>query len=98
MKEFESLDELYADLGRVAALKLRGARTLSDRLREYRESAYLARQLTRITCDIELGVGVEGLRRRLPDVRALGGLYDHLRFGPFLRRQSERLAHMGPLG
>ena len=28
MKEFDSLDELYADLGRVTALKLRGARTL----------------------------------------------------------------------
>jgi len=70
MKEFESLDELYADLGRVADLKLRGAKTLSERLREHRESAYLARQLTRITCDMELGVGVEGLRRRLPDVSA----------------------------
>jgi len=95
MKEFESLDELYADLGRVAGLKkLRGARTLSERLREHRESAYLARQLTRITCDLELGVGVEGLRRRPPDVSALGGLYDHLGFGPFLRRQGDRLAQL----
>jgi DNA polymerase-1 len=97
MKEFDSLDDLYADLGRVAALKLRGAKTLSDRLSEYRESAYLARQLTRITCDMELGVGVEGLRRRAPDIYALGGLYDHLGFGPFLRRQGERLAQI-PMG
>ena len=92
MKEFESLDELYGDLGRVAGLKLRGARTLSERLREHRESAYLARQLTRITCDLELGVDIEGLRRRRPDVNALGGLYDQLGFGPFLRRQGDRLA------
>jgi DNA polymerase-1 len=99
MKEFESLDELYADLGRVADLKkIRGARTLSERLREYRESAYLARQLTRITCDLELGVDVEGLRRRRPDLGALGGLYDQLGFGPFLRRQGDRLSHMGPFG
>ena len=97
MKEFASLDELYADLDRVAELKLRGAKTLTDRLREFRESAYLARRLTRITCDMDLGVEVEGLRRRLPDVRALGGLYDHLRFGPFLRRQGERLAQL-PIG
>ena len=94
MKEFESLDELYADLGRVANLGLRGAKTLSERLREHRESAYLARRLTRITCDLELGVGVEGLRRRAPDVAALGGLYDHLGFGPFLRRQGDRLAQI----
>jgi 5'-3' exonuclease len=94
MKEFESLDDLYGNLSRVAGLKLRGAKTLGDLLREHRESAYLARQLTRITCDMELGVGVEGLRRRLPDVSALGGLYDHLGFGPFLRRQGDRLAQL----
>jgi DNA polymerase I len=95
MKEFESLDELYGDLSRVAALKkLRGARTLGERLREHRESAYLARQLTRITCDLDLGVEAEGLRRRAPDMQALGGLYDQLGFGPFLRRQGDRLAQM----
>jgi DNA polymerase I len=94
MKAFGSLDELYADLDRVADLKLRGARSLSGRLREYRESAYLARQLTRITCDMDLGVDVEGLRRRSPDLTALGGLYDHLGFGPFLRRQGDRLAQL----
>jgi 5'-3' exonuclease len=94
MKEFATLDELYADLTRVACLKLRGAKTLSDRLREHRESAYLARQLTRITCDMELGVDINGLRRRAPDVAALGGLYDRLGFGPFLRRQGERLAQL----
>ena len=94
MKEFESLDALYADLKRVADLKLRGAKTLSERLREYRESAYLARQLTRITCDLELGVDVDGLRRQRPNVSALGQFYDHLGFGPFLRRQGDRLAQL----
>src|SRR5262249_50239515 len=95
MGEYESLDELYADLERVAGLKkLRGARTLSERLREHRESAYLARQLTRITCDLDLGVGVEGLRRRAPDIHALGSLYDQLGFGPFLRKQGDRLRHL----
>jgi DNA polymerase-1 len=94
MKEFSSLDELYAGLERVACLKLRGAQALCDRLREHRESAYMARRLTRITCDMDLGVDVEGLRRRRPDLNALGGLYDHLGFGPFLRRQGDRLARL----
>jgi len=97
MKEFASLDDLYDDLDRVAQLKLRGAKTLSERLREYRESAYLARQLTRITCDMDLGVDVDGLRRRVPNRAALNGLYDQLGFGPFLRRQGDRLAQL-PLG
>ncbi len=94
MKEFESLEELYAGLSRVAALKLRGAQSLGERLREHREAVFLSRKLTRITCDMQLGVEPEGLRRRLPDLTGLGGLYDRLGFGPFLRRQGERLASL----
>lgn len=94
MKAFASLDHLYADLDRVPGLKLRGARTLSDKLRLHRDSVFLARKLTHITCDMQLGVDIEGLRRRLPDAPALGDLYDRLGFGPFLRRQSERLAQL----
>lgn len=94
MKAFASLDHLYADLDRIPGLKLRGARTLSDKLRQHRDSVFLARKLTHITCDMQLGVGIEGLRRQLPDAPALGALYDRLGFGPFLRRQSERLAQL----
>ncbi len=94
MKAFDSLEELYADLDRVAGLKLRGARTLSEKLREHRESVFLARRLTQITCDMRLGVAMEDLRRRRPDAPALSELYDRLGFGPFLRRQGERLAQL----
>jgi len=95
MLAFASLDELYADLDRVIELKkLRGARTLSERLREHRDSVFLARKLTHITCDMQLGVDIEGLRRRRPDTPALADLYDRLGFGPLLRRQSERLSQI----
>jgi DNA polymerase I len=94
MREFESLEALYSGLERVAALRLRGQQGICERLREHREAAFLARRLTRISCDLSLGVEPEGLRRRAPDVKALGTLYDRLGFGPFLRRQSERLAAM----
>jgi DNA polymerase I len=94
MKAFGSLDELYGDLARVARLNLRGAGTLGARLTEHRDSVYLARQLTRIACDLRLGVEPLGLKRRVPDMPALSGLYDRLGFGPFLRRQGERLAQL----
>jgi DNA polymerase I len=95
MKAFDSLDELYADLNRVTDLKLRGARTLRDKLHEHRESVFLARKLTQISCDLKLGIDdPEGLRRRRPDAPALADLYDRLGFGPFLRRQGERLAQI----
>jgi DNA polymerase I len=94
MKAFGSLDELYADLERVACLPLRGAATLGARLAAHKESAYLARRLTRIACDLSLGVSACALRRRRPDLPALGLLYDRLGFGPYLRRQGERLAQL----
>ena len=94
MKAFGSLDELYADLAQVARLPLRGAATLPARLAAHRDSVYLARALTRIACDLQLGVTAGALRRRLPDLPALAELYDRLGFGPFLRRQGERLAQL----
>ncbi len=97
MKAFASLDELYADLPAVALLPLRGAAGLGARLAAHRESVYLAQRLTRIACDLSLGVVAEGLRPRAPDLGALGRLYDRLGFGPFLRRQGERLAALAAL-
>ena len=94
MKAFGSLDELYGDLARVARLPLRGAATLGVRLAAHRESVYLARRLTRIACDLSLGVTAKALQRRAPDLPALGGLYDRLGFGPYLRRQGERLSQL----
>ena len=94
MKEFASLDEIYGDLDRVHGLKMRGAVALSTRLREHREAVYLARQLTEIACDVPLEVNSDGVRRRLPDLAALRSFYDTQGFGPFLRKQGERLAQL----
>ena len=94
MKAFGSLDEMYEDLGRVAQLKLRGAGTLAQKLTEHKDAVFLSRRLTRIACDLKLGTGVEALRRRVPDMPALADMYDRLGFGPFLRRQGERLAQL----
>ena len=94
MKAFASLEELYADLPRLKRLKLRGAASLAARLGEYREAVFLARQLTRIACNLRLGVAAAALRRRAPDLPALSELYDRLGFGPYLRRQGERLAQL----
>jgi DNA polymerase I len=94
MKAFVSLDEMYGDLERVAQLKLRGAGTLAQKLTEHRDAVFLSRRLTRIACDLKLGIDAEGLRRRMPNLAALDGLYDELGFGPFLRRQGERLVQL----
>lgn len=93
LREFASLDEIYAGLDRIPALKkIRHAGTLPGLLREHREAAYLARQLTAIACDMPLDVQPGHLRPRAPDLAGLAEFCDHHRFGPMLRRQVERLA------
>lgn len=94
MKEFASLDELYERIERVMEMKMRGAGALGEKLKEHREAVYRARQLTAIACDVPLEMGMEGVRRRVPDLAAVARFYDHHGFGPFLRKQAERLAQL----
>ena len=89
---FESLDDLYANLERVATLGFRGAGGAAARLEEHRKAAYLALELTRIACDMPLIATPATLRRAPPDLEALGAFYDRAGFGPMLRRQAERIA------
>lgn len=91
---FESLVHLYEDLDRVLKLKLRNAGFVAAQLREHRESAFLARQLTQIACDMPLEVELQHLERRRPDLDALRTLYDRVGFGRLLRNQAERIASL----
>lgn len=92
MHEFESLDALFANLDRLHALPLRGAGKLAAKLELHREAAYLARRLTCIACDMPLAIESAALRRRAPQLPRLTEFFDRHRFGPTLRRQTERLA------
>ena len=92
LSEFASLEEIYDGLDRVGSLPVRGAAKLAAKLAEHREAAYFARRLTAIACDMPLEFSLETLRRRKPDLAALGTFYDRHNFGPALRRQAERLA------
>lgn len=92
LSAFASLEELYDGLDRVGGLPIRGAGRLAVKLSEHREAAYFARRLTVIACDMPIECSLETLRRRKPDLEALGVFYDRQKFGPALRRQAERLA------
>lgn len=96
MREFASLDELYGNLERIEALPVRNPAVVRSRLIEYREAAYLARQLTAIACDMPLAIGADALRRRLPDAAGLERFFDAQGFGPLLRRQVDRLTELAP--
>ena len=98
LAHFASLDELYADLGRVATLPLRGAATLGARLQAHRDAAYRARALTRICCAAPLEGGRELVRRREPDVEAVTAFCRRHGFGGSRPQQTRRIAHASPHG
>jgi hypothetical protein len=79
----------------VLKLKLRNAGFVVGQLRDYRDAAFLARQLTVIACDAPLSQEPTQLQRRLPDMDALNALYDRLGFGRLLRNQAERIGAKG---
>jgi 5'-3' exonuclease len=91
-EHFTCLEDLYEGLDRVPGLPVRGAAGIAERLREHRATAYLARELTRIACDMPLAATPATLLRRAPELDALAEFYDAAKFGPMLRRQAERIA------
>lgn len=92
LKHFSSLDQLYANLERVSKLKVRNAGFVTGQLKDYRDAAFLARQLTGIYCDMPFKAEVSDLRRQPPDLELLDRFYDSVGFGRLLRNQAERIA------
>lgn len=92
LRHFESLVHLYDDLERVLKLKqVRNSGFVVAQLRDHRASAFLARQLTEIACDMPIDVDLQRLARRAPDLDALSDFYDSVGFGRLLRNQAERI-------
>ena len=91
LAHFESLEDLYDRLDEVPKLKLRNAGWIAGQLREHRDAAFLARQLTAIACDMPLSAEIPDLARRDPDLAALDEFFDRVAFGPLLRGQARRI-------
>ena len=92
LAEFSSLEDIYTNIDRVTRLGIRGAASVAARLAADRETAFLARELTRIVCDAPFAHAPSGLRRNAPQIGALADFYDRAGFGSMLRRQAERIA------
>ncbi len=78
------LDDIYADLGRVAALPLRGAGKLGDKLAAERDNAFLSQALATIKTDVELSLGVQDLAVGEADRQALIDWFTRLEFRGWL--------------
>ena len=75
-----SLDDIYANLDDVAGLAFRGAKTMSPKLLDNKELAYLSYQLATIKTDVEMPVHLSELKNAEPDKAALLSLFKDMEF------------------
>jgi DNA polymerase-1 len=88
---FDSVDEIYDDLDRVADIPVRGASKLAEKLVAHREAVTICRELAQIRYDAPVEVHEGALARQAPDLEGLNTLYDNVGFGGSLRRQAARI-------
>ena len=84
LQNLGGLNDIYADLSRVADLPVRGAQKLGARLAEHRESAQLSYRLATIKTDCALALSTDDLIAKAPDAAALTQWYKELEFKGWL--------------
>ena len=84
LQNLGGLNDIYADLSRVADLQVRGAQKLGARLAEHRESAELSYRLATIKTDCALELSTDDLLAKAPDAAALTQWYKELEFKGWL--------------
>ncbi len=78
------LDEIYANLDKIAALGFRGSKTMAKKLEEHKEQAYLSYQLATIKLDVELECTPQSLTKAQPEKDQLIELYAQMAFKSWL--------------
>jgi DNA polymerase-1 len=89
------LSELYANLDKVPALAIRGAKTLPAKLEEHRDAAFLSYELATIKVDVPLDVEVDALVCGEPDREALLALYTEMEFKSWVAEVQRDAARAG---
>ena len=84
LQNLGGLNDIYADLSRVADLPVRGAQKLGARLAQHRESAELSYRLATIKTDCALELSTDDLIAKAPDAAALTQWYKELEFKGWL--------------
>ncbi len=80
LQNMGGIDEIYANLDRVAGLGFRGAKKMPEKLSEHRDQAYLSYKLATIKTDVELEQKPQQLAMGEPDNDALRALFRELEF------------------
>lgn len=85
-----SLDEIYANLDKVAGLEFRGAKNMAAKLESEREQAQMSYTLATIKTDVALALQPLQLRNAEPDQQVLLDWFTRLEFRSWVEEQLER--------
>jgi len=86
IQEFDSLENLYDNLGAVKGKKV------VERLGEHREQAFMSRELGRIIRDIDMECDLRDYLRKDPDLKNTRELYHKLEFNSLLQSLEEKVS------
>jgi len=84
LTQIGSLTQIYANLGKVATLAVRGAKSLAEKLEAEREMAFLSYKLATIKTDVVLPFGLDELDRHGEDRDELVSAFRELEFKSWL--------------
>ncbi|MEM8982976.1 MAG: DNA polymerase I [Pseudomonadota bacterium] len=87
---FGTIDAMYEQLDDVVNVKVRGAKSLGDKLAEHRESCELSQRLTVIARDVALPVELNDLAPSAPDTNTLRELYENFELRTLLKSLDEQ--------
>jgi DNA polymerase-1 len=81
------LDEIYAQLDKVAELEFRGAKKMGEKLAAEKDNAYMSYALATIKTDVELDVTPGDLANGEPDREKLLAWFTELEFNSWIEEQ-----------
>ena len=85
-----SIDKIYEDIEAVTSLSFRGAKSMPDKLREYKDQLLMSRELATIKLDVELPMHPDDLDIQSADSEKLAELYGQCEFRRWLGELMEQ--------
>lgn len=80
LQNMQSVDNIYANLDKLETLKIRGAKSLKQKLLDNKDILFLSRQLATIKLDCQLKIEKNDLAKKTPNFLELKKLLQELEF------------------
>ena len=74
LQRYDNMEALYANLDMLRHLQIRGAKTLSAKLAQHKDQAFLSKQLATLAYDAPIDTNAQTLRRQAAEINRLNEL------------------------